>query len=161
MRPHNPPTSGQRLLLVHYLVSTPLRGSTSSLAHCLGSGSDTICNRPSPPLLDIVLFWLFPFGLPLKIFKTRLLGRGFHTLTKKVSFSYPNRCGISPEDFLLEDEQLPKAKFHRQALETHTRTLDILSYPLSRILNVFLNSFRLVTHPQRPRRKLVASRRHA
>jgi len=31
----------------------------------------------------------FHFGLPLKIFKTRLLGRGFHTLIKKVSFSSP------------------------------------------------------------------------
>ena len=34
---------------------------------------------PSPPLANIVLF--------VKVFKTHLLGRGFHTLTKNVSFS--------------------------------------------------------------------------
>ena len=35
----------------------------------------------------------FPFGLALKIFKTRLLGRGFHTLIKSVSFSSPTDVG--------------------------------------------------------------------
>ena len=59
----------------------PLRGSTSSLAHRPMSGSCTICNSLSPPLADIVLF-----GLPLKVFKTCLLGRGFHTLIKSASF---------------------------------------------------------------------------
>ena len=38
----------------HRLVSTPLRGSISSLAHRPVSGSDTICNSPSPPLENIV-----------------------------------------------------------------------------------------------------------
>ena len=42
------------------------------------------CIGPSPPLADIV-FWAFYFGLPLKIFKTLLLGRGFNTLIKGVS----------------------------------------------------------------------------
>ena len=36
--------------------------------------------------------WTFTSELPLK--KTHLLGRGFHTLIKNVSFMY-NRCGIS------------------------------------------------------------------
>ena len=43
-----------------------------------------MCICPNPPLADIVLF-----RLPLKVFKTRLLGRGFHTLIKNVSFSSP------------------------------------------------------------------------
>ena len=64
-----------------------LWGSASSLAHRLVFDSDSICNGPSPPLADIVLFGLFPFGFPLKVIKTCLLGRDFHTLIKGVSFS--------------------------------------------------------------------------
>ena len=71
-------------LLAYHLVSTPLRGSASSLAHCLVSGSDTIYNSQSPLLADIVFF-----GLSLKVFKTSLLGRGFHTLIKNALFSSP------------------------------------------------------------------------
>ena len=37
--------------------------------------------------------WAFPFGLPLKVFKTRLLGRGFRTLIKTVSFPSPIDVG--------------------------------------------------------------------
>ena len=44
------------------------------------------CNGPNPPLADIVL-WTFSFELPLKVFKTYLLGGIFHTLIKNVSFS--------------------------------------------------------------------------
>ena len=33
--------------------------------------------------------WIFPFGLPLKVFKTCLLERGFHTLIKNALFSSP------------------------------------------------------------------------
>ena len=62
----------------------PLQGSASSLAHRPESGSDTICNNSSSPLADIILF-----RFSLKVFKMRLLGRGFHTLIKNVSFSYP------------------------------------------------------------------------
>ena len=72
-------------LLAHRLMSTPLWDSAFSLAHSTVSGSDTICNSTSPPLSDIVLF-----RLPLNVFKTRLLGRGFHTLTKNASFSSPS-----------------------------------------------------------------------
>ena len=35
----------------------------------------------------------FPFGLPLKVFKTCLLGRGFHTLIKNASFPSPTDVG--------------------------------------------------------------------
>ena len=54
---------------------------------------ETYCNDPGPPLADIVLFGLFPFRLTLKVFKTRLLGKGFHTLIKGVSFSFPTKVG--------------------------------------------------------------------
>ena len=39
-------------------------------------------------LADIVLF-----GLSLKVFKTRMLGRGFHSLIKNVSFPSPINVG--------------------------------------------------------------------
>ena len=38
---------------------------------------------PNPPLLA------FPFGFPLKVFKTCLLGRDFHTFINNVSFPSP------------------------------------------------------------------------
>ena len=67
---------------------TPLQGLASSLAHRPVSGSDTICNSPSPLLAYIVIF-----GLSLQIFKMRLLGRGFHTLKKKALFPSPTDVG--------------------------------------------------------------------
>ena len=39
------------------------------------------CNGPDLPLADIVLFDL-SLSLPLKVFKTRLLEKDFHTLIK-------------------------------------------------------------------------------
>ena len=70
------------------LTVHPFQDPTSSLAHRPVSGSDTIHNSPSPPLANIVLF-----GLPLKVFKTRLLGRGFHTLIKNASFPFSTEVG--------------------------------------------------------------------
>ena len=64
----------------------PLQGLAPLLAHHLVSGSDTICNSSSPLLADIVFFGLSLSGLP-QGFKTRLLGGGFHTLIKNISFS--------------------------------------------------------------------------
>ena len=82
------PPSGSTSLLAHRLIHH-LRGSASLL---VVSGFDTICNGSSPPLTNIVLFgfslWVFPFRLSLKVFNTRLLGRGCFVLL-------PNRCGIS------------------------------------------------------------------
>ena len=66
----------------------PLRGSTFLLAHRPISGSDTIYNSSNPPLANIILL-----RLSLKVFKTRLLERGFHTLIKSVSFSSPIDMG--------------------------------------------------------------------
>ena len=40
---------------------------------------------PSPTANRYCPLWIFPFGLPLNIFKTHLLGRDFHTFTKNVS----------------------------------------------------------------------------
>ena len=45
---------------------------------------EPICNSPSSPLADIVLF-----EFSLKVFKMPLLGRGFHTLIKNTWFSFP------------------------------------------------------------------------
>ena len=55
------------------------QGSASLLAHHLVFDSDTICNSPNPPLIDIVFF-----RLSLKVFKTHLLGKRF--LIKNVLF---------------------------------------------------------------------------
>ena len=91
--PPNPPSFGAQHPTGHRLVSTPLRGTASPLAHRSVSGSNTICNGPSPPLADIVLF-----GLPLKAL-TRQLGEGFHTLINGVLLGcfvhLPNQCGRS------------------------------------------------------------------
>ena len=64
---------------------SPFWGSTSSLAPCSVFDSYTICTRLSLLLANIVFFQAFPFKLPLKVFRTCLLGvfkmcRGFHTL---------------------------------------------------------------------------------
>ena len=82
------PLQGPVSLLAYRLVPTPFQGLASSLAHRPVSSSDTICNGPSPPLSDIIFFGLF-----LKVFKRRLLERGFHTFTKGVSFSSPTDVG--------------------------------------------------------------------
>ena len=60
----NHPLWGSTSLLAHHLVSTPLRETTRRLAHRPMSSSDTICNDPSPPLTDIVLFKLSLTGFP-------------------------------------------------------------------------------------------------
>ena len=72
----------------------PLQDLASSLVHYPVSGSDTICNRSSPPLAVIVLFRLFFLSFPSKFcFKTRLLRRSLHTLIKNVLFPYPIDVG--------------------------------------------------------------------
>ena len=96
--PPNPPPSGPSVFMstpsVNNLMSTyPIWETASSLAHCPVSDSYIICKSPSSPLANIVLFSLFPFGLPLKDFKTHLLRKGFHTLIKGVSFSSPTDVG--------------------------------------------------------------------
>ena len=92
--PQSTPPSGPTSLLTHRLLSTLFRGLASSLAQCSVSGSDTVCNGPSPPLADIVLF-----GLSLSC---------FHTLIKNVSFSSPIKVGSRPHCFLtfLQDDEL-------------------------------------------------------
>ena len=80
--PNPPPRRSLASLLAHRLVSTPLQGSSSSLAHHPVFDSDIICNGSSLLL-----------SVSLKVFKTRLLGRGFHTLIKNVSFPTPTNVG--------------------------------------------------------------------
>ena len=52
--------------------------------------SDTICDNPS---LQILSSLDFPFWTSLQSFKTRLPGRGFHTLIRNVLFSSPTEVG--------------------------------------------------------------------
>ena len=66
------PLSENRLLTNTSLSVCPFLGTTSSLAHRLLSGSDTICNDPSPLLVDIVLF-----GFSRSSFPSRFLKRVF------------------------------------------------------------------------------------
>ncbi|KAG7016972.1 hypothetical protein SDJN02_22083, partial [Cucurbita argyrosperma subsp. argyrosperma] len=68
----DPPThspSGPSVLAGTPPCVHPTQGSVSSLAHCHVFGSDTICNSPSPPLADIVLFGLSLLGFSSKILK--------------------------------------------------------------------------------------------
>ena len=90
--PLDPPPLGPCVLPrtppgVHLHSGLSLLASTSP-----GADFDTICNSPSPPLADIVLFGLSLLGFPTR-FKTRLLGRDFHTLIKNVLFSSPTDVG--------------------------------------------------------------------
>ena len=83
------PLQGPASLMAHHPVSTTLRSSASSLAHRSVSSSGTICNNPSPPLFSLN----FSFRASPQGFKTRLLGRGFHTLIKNVLFSSSTDVG--------------------------------------------------------------------
>ena len=67
--PQSTPLRSPTSFLAHHLVSTPFRGSTSSLAHRPLSSSDTICNNPSPPLVDNVLFRLSLSGFSSRFLK--------------------------------------------------------------------------------------------
>ena len=49
-------------------------------------GSNTICNSSGPSLVDIVQFDLSCIVVSFTVFKTRLPGRGFHTLIRNVLF---------------------------------------------------------------------------
>ena len=89
------PTSlwGPTSLLAHCLLSIPLRSSTSSLAHRIVSGSDTICNIPNSPLADIVLFELFLSGFPSRFLKRVCQEEVSTPLIKNTSFSSPTDLG--------------------------------------------------------------------
>ena len=79
--PPNPPLSSPAFLLAYHLVARvhppfETQPSRRHIARCLAL--IPTCNGSSPPLANIIFF-----GLPLKVFKTRLVERGFHTLIKK------------------------------------------------------------------------------
>ena len=61
-------------------------GPVSSIAHRLVSGSNVICKNLSPPLVD-TCHRQFHNSIMC------LLGRGFHTLIKNLSFSSPTDVG--------------------------------------------------------------------
>ena len=92
------PPSGPSVLAGTSPDVHPLQGSPSSLAHCPVSTSfePHRPHRHTARCLALIPFvsrycplWAFLFGLHLKVFKTRLLGRGSHTLIKNVSFPSP------------------------------------------------------------------------
>ena len=54
---------------------------------------DCYCNSQSPPLVADIVLSDFSFRASPQGFKTRLLGRRFHTLIKNVSFPFPTNVG--------------------------------------------------------------------
>ena len=88
-------------------IQTPLEPSilagTPPRVHPLWDSASLLEHRSVSTLIPFVTaqstasrycpLWTFLFGLSLKIFKTRLLKRGFHTLIKNVSFSSPTDAG--------------------------------------------------------------------
>ena len=86
MGSHNPPPLGPASLLAYPLMSTPYRAQPPRW-HI------TWCLALIPFVTTQCSLWAFPFGFPLKVFKMHLLGRGFHTLIKNVSFSSPTNMG--------------------------------------------------------------------
>jgi len=95
MGSHNPPPFEAQCFCWHSFPS-PIDSLLQSMwdspihphsrLHCLMFDFDTLCNNPSPPLTNIVLFELslpsfFPQG-----FRMYLLGRDFYTLKRNASF---------------------------------------------------------------------------
>ena len=86
------PPSGPASLLAHRLMSTPFRAQPPCwhIVRCLAliqfEWSKSTASRYCPLLV-------FSSGLPLKVFKTRLLRRGFHTLIKDTPFPSPTDVG--------------------------------------------------------------------
>ena len=100
MESHNPPHPGPASSLALVPFSNRCRTPSNPLAHHPVSSFDIICNSPSPWLANIVLF-----GLPLKVFKMRLIERGFHTLKgSSVLFLYL-LLRLSGRHFLTEMKQ--------------------------------------------------------
>ena len=90
------PGTGKTLLAkVNVYSFSPLQNFD---VHCLKFKS-RLCKLESysvtakPTASRYCPLWAFPFGLPLKVFKTCLLGRDFHTLLRSVSFSSPTDVG--------------------------------------------------------------------
>ena len=52
-------------------------------------------NPPRPSASRYCPLWALSFELPLKVLKTHLLGRGFHTLIKGVPFSSPTMWNLT------------------------------------------------------------------
>ena len=71
--------------------STPLEGPMSSLTHYLVPSFDTICNSPSPLLVDIVCF--DPLHITVNLTVLKRIVRGFHTLIWNVLFFSPTDMG--------------------------------------------------------------------
>ena len=79
-------------------------------AHYPMYDSDTIHNSPSPPLVDIVCF------APLHIVISLTGGRGFHTLTRNVSF--PSPTDVRSHNSIPFEAQHPS--WHTAQCMTHT-----------------------------------------
>ena len=80
----------------HPTKSTPFgaqRPYWHTLAHCIMPGSYTICKRPRPTASRYCRLWLVTYCRQSYGFKMGLLGRGFHTLIKSVSFFSPTDVG--------------------------------------------------------------------
>ena len=91
LRPNSPPPSGISVLAGTPPFVRPLRDSTSSLAYRPVSGSDIICNCPSPPLVDIVLF-----GLSHPSFRSKFLKHVcWERFPHPYKWCFVLRCGIS------------------------------------------------------------------
>ena len=97
------------------------------------------CNSLSPPLSGYCLLWNFLYGLPLKVFKTRMLGRDFLTLIRNL---FSNQCGISQSTSL----GAPASSLaHRPVSGSHT-ICNSLSPPLA---DVVLFGLSLSGYPSR------------
>ena len=75
------------------LTTYLLWGPTSSLTHCPVSGSDTICNNPSPLLAYIVCFGPLRIAVSLTVSKC-VYWRKVSTPYKKCFIPFSNRGGI-------------------------------------------------------------------
>ena len=123
----NPPPLGPSVLTGTPPHVYPLRGTASLLTHCPVFGSDTICDDPGPPLADIILLGLSLAGFPLKVFKTRLLRKGFHTLIKDVLFSSPTDVRSHNKH---QSQQISKEE-QKQVVKNEQKNVGLFSHSAS------------------------------
>ena len=82
------PPRGPASLLAHHLVSTPF-GTQPPLWHIARCLALIPLEQSKPTANKYSSLRVFPSGFSFKFFRTYLIERGFHTLTKNIPFSSP------------------------------------------------------------------------
>ena len=124
------------------LTIYPSWGPASSLAHRLVSGSDTIRNSSSQPLVDIVHFCPLHIAVNLTILKH--IWKGFHTLIRNISFPSPTHVGYH---IVVQDNDFISLFFHRSHHIIYIYILKIWLTQFGDLRSHHIQFLRLQEHP--------------